>query len=165
MKNTLRILVLFSATLTFTSLQAQPASGNDELSGLATNYGKEQVVKISDENSTANLNYSENLSHKITALPEFIPTRKYKNADDFIYSKIQFPEEAREMGLSGVVKVQFDIHSDGSIGNVTFLQSPDKVFNSEVRKIVASMPNWQPAYSESVPVNSRYQLNINFLLR
>lgn len=165
MKTTFRLLILFSATLTFNVLEAQSISVYDELSELVNSFGKNQAVTIPDENSTTNLNRIENVNNRITAMPEFIPTRKYKNVNGFIYSKIKFPEEAREMGLYGVVKVQFDILSDGSIGNLTFIESPDKVFNTEIEKIVASMPNWQPAYSGSMPVESRYQLNINFSLR
>ncbi len=165
MKNAFRLLVLFSATLTFNVAQAQSGAGYEELSELVNSPDEEQAVTIPDENSTPNLNRVENVNWRMTAFPEFIPTRKYKNVNDFIHSKIEFPEEAREMGLYGVVKVQFDILPDGSIGNLTFLQSPDKVFNNVVMKILASMPNWQPAYSDSEPITSCYQLNINFSLR
>lgn len=165
MKNAFRLLVLFSTTLTLNVTRAQSISGNNEVAEIVNYHGEEQAIIIPNENSTANLNRVENVSNKITALPEFIPTRKYRNVNDFIYSKIEFPEEAREMGLYGVVKVQFDILTDGSIGNLTFIQSPDEVFNNEVKKILASMPKWQPAYSGSMPVESRYQLNINFSLR
>lgn len=165
MKNALLLLVLFSVTVTCTTAQAQSEFRQGELSELAINGDTELVVAAPDENASANIDLVENNTNSITAMPVFIATKKYKDVNDFIYSKIEFPEEAREMGLYGVVKVQFEIMADGSIGNLTFLESPDEVFNSEVEKILTSMPNWQPAYSGLVPVKSRYQLNINFSLR
>ena len=108
---------------------------------------------------------SSNTAGKITSYPEFISTNEYTDVNEFIYSNMEFPEEAREMGLSGLVKVRFDINKDGSIGNVDILESPDKSFNAEVLRLLDEMPNWKPALSVKDAVISRYQLNINFTLK
>ena len=130
---------------------------NEERDALtAMNLAIEKASKIDFE--------STNTAARITSFPEFISSPEYTNVNEYIHSNMEFPEEAREIGLSGLVKVRFDINKDGSIGNVDFLESPDISFNEEVLRLLDKMPNWKPALSANSTVVSRYQLNINFSL-
>lgn len=101
----------------------------------------------------------------ITKRPEFVGNGAYTDVNDFLYSNLKFPEVARITGRSGMVKVQFDIEENGAISNVAFVESPDSSFNEEVLRLLNEMPDWKPALSGNDPVKTRYQLNINFLLR
>lgn len=109
--------------------------------------------------------FSNNTAPRITSFPEFLGTAEYSDVNTYIYSNLEFPEEARITGRSGLVKVQFDIYQNGTIGNIGFIESPDSAFNKEVLRLLDAMPNWKPALSGTNPVKSRYQLNINFSLR
>ena len=102
---------------------------------------------------------------KITKQPQFRGSLKYPTVNQYISSKVNFPEEARIAGREGLVKVQFEIYPNGSIGNIIFLETPDISFNREVETLLQEIPQWRPAYSGDVPVTSRYQLNINFSLQ
>ena len=101
----------------------------------------------------------------ITTLPKFVGGGEYTDVNAYIYANLKFPEDARVSGRSGLVKVQFDIEKNGTIGNVDFVESPDSAFNEEVLRLLNKMPNWNPALSGYDPVKTRYQLNINFSLR
>lgn len=101
----------------------------------------------------------------MTARPFFIPTANYPNVDAYVADNIQFPEEARIAGRYGIVKVQFDISSEGEIENIHFLKCPDPVFEEETLRLLHAMPNWQSAMSGVTPIKSKSQLNLNFSLR
>ena len=109
--------------------------------------------------------FVEATSLKITKQPQFVGSPEYPTVNQYISSNVNFPEEARLIGSSGIVQVQFDIYPNGSIGNIEFLKSPDISFNREVETLLQDLPQWRPAYSGDVPVTSRYQLNINFSLQ
>ncbi len=123
----------------------------------AMHSNSEQLINLSSKERVANV--------VITEFPEFIGEGKYHSVNDYVYSNLEFPEEARITGRSGLVKVQFDILKNGTIGNIDFMESPDVSFNEEVIRLLGEMPNWKPAYSGETAVKSRYQLNINFSLR
>ena len=122
----------------------------------AMNLATEQTNKVDFKSNTA--------VARITSFPEFISTGDYTDVNEFIYSNIKFPEEARVTGRSGLVKVRFDIYQNGEIGNFDIIESPDESFNTEVLRLLNEMPNWKPALSGEITVKSRYQLNINFSL-
>lgn len=102
---------------------------------------------------------------KITTYPVFLGNADYSDVNTYIYSNLEFPEQARITGRSGLVKVQFDIYTDGTTGNINIVESPDTSFNNEVLRLLKEMPKWKPALSGTTAVKSRYQLNINFSLR
>lgn len=156
--------LIFSAlfTLWLSSVFSQVITSDES----AINWDRDHLTAMNsaiEQSSKVDVR-SENAVAKITSFPEFIKTNEYSNVNEYIYSNMEFPEEAREIGLSGLVKVRFDINTDGSIGNVDILESPDKSFNSEVLRLLNEMPNWKPAVSVRDTVKSRYQLNINFTL-
>lgn len=138
-----------------------------------SNYNLDQVQE-SDPLTAMNSNFElankadsdyNNVVAKITTYPEFMGNANYSDVNTYIYSNLAFPEEARITGRSGLVKVQFDIYIDGTIGNINIVESPDSSFNNEVLRLLKEMPNWKPALSGTNAVKSRYQLNINFSLR
>jgi len=129
--------------------------GPDQLTAMSTTEAELSENNIESKNSGA----------IITSFPEFVTTNDYTDVNAYIYSNMEFPEEARLAGRSGLVKVRFDIYENGSIGNIDILDSPDKSFDNEVMRLLDEMPNWKPAFSGTSPIKSRYQLNINFSLR
>ncbi|NEN22191.1 energy transducer TonB [Cryomorpha ignava] len=128
---------------------------NDLLTAMNLDFGDAPNAHSDSDNATA----------KITTYPEWAGNGEYTDVNQYVYLNLEFPEEARITGRTGIVKVQFDIYQNGSIGNIDFIESPDAAFNKEVMRLLAVMPNWKPALSGKNPVKSRYQLNINFSLR
>lgn len=97
-------------------------------------------------------------------MPVFDVTKKYKDINEYMAEALVFPEEVIETGHSGMMKVQFQIQTDGHIGNIHYLESPGQTFEKEVTKALMAAPQWTPASKNSTPVQTTYQLNINFSL-
>lgn len=58
------------------------------------------------------------------------------------------------------VKTHIKIDKNGVISNLEFLEEqPERVQNS-VESAITSMPNWEPAYRDSVPVDSELDLEV-----
>lgn len=77
---------------------------------------------------------------------------------------IRYPKECREKGIQGRVHVQFVIDSDGTVGDIKVLRSPDPALSAETARLVKSMPKWKPATQGGVPVRMRYVLPVMFRL-
>lgn len=100
-----------------------------------------------------------------TAQPHFTLEAPYTSLEDYMKKAMRFPDEERIRCTSGLVKVQFDILPSGDIANVAVISSPSPAFSEEALRMVAEMPQWEPAYRDGVPVKVRQQVNIRFALR
>lgn len=67
---------------------------------------------------------------------------------NWVNSRIRYPEEAFKNNLGGKVVAQFTVGQDGSVGDITILQSPDKCFSDEVTRILKSSPKWTPGRND-----------------
>jgi TonB family protein len=76
---------------------------------------------------------------------------------------VPFPEKAREMNLEGVVKAIFVVNYLGKVTSIEVIKSPDPVFTSEVKRVLATW-RFKPAKNKGVPVNVRFSKEIEFTL-
>jgi periplasmic protein TonB len=74
----------------------------------------------------------------------------------------EFPEIARENDLAGYVDLEFTVHPDGSVTDVTVLKAqPLGVFE---KSSVAAVSQWryQPIERDGLPVTEHARLRLNF---
>jgi TonB family protein len=102
--------------------------------------------------------------NKTTKNARFRANANYTNVGGYLSQHLQFPNEARVLGVSGKVKVAFDILLDGAIANVEVLESPLDLFSKELIGVMQSMPQWSPAFRNGFPVKSRQEIHVNFRL-
>lgn len=95
----------------------------------------------------------------------FNTSMKYKSLQEFLNLHIQFPDDARLMGVSGSVIAQFEILGDGSVGRMDIVQSPDQLFSKEVERVLRMAPKFIPAIKNGKIVPSFEQIRINFSLQ
>ena len=79
------------------------------------------------------------------AIVEQKPTFQGKDANAFtkwVFSKIVYPEIAKENGVQGRVTLQFTIDTDGSVTNVKVLRGVDSSLDKEAVRVVSSSPKW-----------------------
>ncbi|MFC2152785.1 energy transducer TonB [Bacteroidota bacterium] len=99
---------------------------------------------------------------------QFMPTFREQEAAyfrNFIAEVIKFPEQARELGISGKVFVSFVIDKDGSVINVEILRGVDPLIDSAVIEAIKSSPKWEPGMQEGRFVKVRYSMAITFELQ
>lgn len=102
------------------------------------------------------------------AVVEKKPTFQKKDANHFtkwVYGKIQYPEIAKENGVSGRVTLQFTIDVDGSVKNVKVLRGVDSSLDKEAVRVVSMSPKWEPGMQRNKPVKVKYTFPIVFQLR
>ena len=105
-------------------------------------------------------------------IPEYLvpkePTVGSKDASRFtswVYSQIQYPKEAIENHLQGIVHVSFIIDKNGNLTNIKNLRSPDPILFDEVMRILKKSPKWEPGMQGKRPVDVSYQISISFVLQ
>lgn len=83
---------------------------------------------------------------------------------EWIKSKVEYPELAREMGEQGIVYVKFVVGSDGSIQDVKIAKGVSDALDAEAKRVVKAMPRWTPGEQAGKPVKVNFTLPINFKL-
>ena len=102
------------------------------------------------------------------AIVEQKPTFQGKDPNHFtkwVFSKIVYPEIAKENGVQGRVTLQFTIETDGSVKNVKVLRGVDSSLDKEAVRVVSSSPKWQPGMQRNKPVKVKYTFPVVFQLR
>ncbi len=79
----------------------------------------------------------------------------------FVRDNFQFPEMARQMGISGRVYVNFVIEKNGSVSNVEVVRSVDQLLDDEAVRVVKKLPKVEPAKQRGKPVRMSFTLPIN----
>ena len=73
-----------------------------------------------------------------------------------------FPDAAREQDLTGFVDLEFTVHADGSVADVTVLRAqPPGIFEQSA---VAAVSQWRyrPVERDGVPIEADARLRLNF---
>ena len=83
----------------------------------------------------------------------------------WVFSKIVYPEIAKENGVQGRVTLQFTIDTDGSVTNVKVLRGVDSSLDKEAVRVVSSSPKWKPGMQRNKPVKVKYTFPVVFNLR
>jgi protein TonB len=83
----------------------------------------------------------------------------------FLQDNIKYPEEAKELGVSGKVFVTFVVEVDGSITDVRVLRGIGAGCDEEAIRVVKSMPRWVPGKQRGQPVRVQFNLPIKFTLQ
>ena len=102
------------------------------------------------------------------AIVEQKPTFQRGDANTFtkwVFSKIVYPEIAKENGVQGRVTLQFTIETDGSVKNVKVLRGVDSSLDKEAVRVVSSSPKWSPGMQRNKPVRVKYTFPVVFQLR
>jgi len=101
------------------------------------------------------------------SIPEIMPefpggfTALYK----YLKDHVQYPVNAREVGIQGTVYLSFVVEKDGSISNVEILRGVGGGCTEEAIRVVKSMPDWSPGTQMGRPVRVIYNLPIKFTLQ
>lgn len=92
--------------------------------------------------------------------PAFKPAEQLNK---FINDNLTYPQEALELGITGVTHVSFVVDIDGSITNVKILKSSGHAqLDNEAKRVVRKMPRWSPGKMNGIAVRCRATLPIHF---
>lgn len=82
----------------------------------------------------------------------------------YIAANVNYPQQAKEQGVTGRVFVSFVVERDGSISNIKSVKCPNQLLCDEAVRVVQSMPRWKPGRQRGKRVRVQYMLPFNFTL-
>lgn len=83
----------------------------------------------------------------------------------FLAQNLKYPPEAKEIGVSGRVFINFIVEPDGSISNATVKRGIGSGCDEEALRVVRLMPKWSPGKQRGVPVRVQFTLPVKFTLQ
>jgi len=95
---------------------------------------------------------------------------KFQGGDANTFSKwvsqhLDYPEIAKENGVSGRVMVQFTVNPNGTVSDVKVLRGVDPSLDKEAVRVIQSSPKWTPGKQRDRAVKVTYQFPVIFQLR
>ncbi len=92
------------------------------------------------------------------------PAGGYPAFYKFIQKNMDYPAQARRMGVEGKVYVQFVVDKDGSINEVKAIKGIGAGCDEEAVRVVKSAPKWKPGKQRGRAVKVRMVVPITFKL-
>lgn len=87
-----------------------------------------------------------------------------KGWQEFLSKNMRYPDMAISRRIQGVVRIQFIVNKDGTIGEFKILSSPDESLSDEVLRFMKKSPKWKPAIQYNQPVIYRHMQAVTFRL-
>lgn len=84
--------------------------------------------------------------------------------NSYLASNLNYPAQARQMGIEGTVIVVFVVNTDGSVSDVDILRGIGGGCDEEAIRVVENSPNWEAGSQRKRLVNTRMRLPIRFKL-
>ena len=80
-------------------------------------------------------------------------------------SKVRYPQQARENGISGRVYITFIIDENGVISDPKVLRGIGGGCDEAALEVIKKMPPWNPGKQDGIPTRVQFNLPINFNMR
>lgn len=82
----------------------------------------------------------------------------------FIKKETEYPDAARDEGITGKVFVQFIVEKNGQVDSVWIKRSAHPLLDAEALRVVALTDGWTPGKQNDKPVRVQYMLPISFTM-
>ncbi|MEP0713321.1 energy transducer TonB [Algoriphagus sp.] len=137
------------------------------------------IEKLTD--ITLDLNTTENTIIPEVYIPEAPIVEKIDKINDFVdvqamfkggmdawyaylNKNLNYPSQAKRMGIEGMVIVRFVVNTDGSIQDLELVRTIGGGCDEIAKEVIENSPNWNPGTIGGRPVRSRMTMPIRFRL-
>lgn len=118
---------------------------------------------VTDENE--NTSESSVVDNKVYSVVEQMPN--FPGGEEalmkFINEHIKYPQSALEQGTQGTVMLRFVVTGTGGIGEVQILKGLDPDCDDEAKRVVKSLPKFNPGMQQGHPVSVWYTIPVRFV--
>ena len=83
---------------------------------------------------------------------------------NFINENLQYPEEALNDSVQGIVQVSFIVEKDGSTTDFEVIDEHHPALEAEAVRVLQQMPKWKPATQNGVKVRVEYVVPVKFTM-
>jgi protein TonB len=80
----------------------------------------------------------------------------------YLLTNVQYPSEAKKLGVKGRVFVYFTVETDGRITTIDLLKGLGFGCDDEAIRVVKAMPRWIPGSQSGRPLRVKYTLPVLF---
>ncbi|MGN7515191.1 MAG: TonB family protein [Allomuricauda sp.] len=87
-----------------------------------------------------------------------------ENVQNHVRKHFRYPKEAQEQGIQGRVAIMFGINADGEIVDIKS-KGPSPILEAEAQRIIARLPNMEPAQEDGKPADVIFSIPITFKLQ
>lgn len=94
-----------------------------------------------------------------------VPPKFSEDVNKYFNDSIQYSQLGTKIKTEGTVYVSVIIEKDGSLSNITIIQSYNPNLNTEAKRVVSTMPKWQPGKQNGVPVRAQIVLPVKFKIQ
>ena len=124
---------------------------------------KNNPVKEKGEKLVKGAEAGKDIFVVVEELPQFPGGKEAMNS--WIYSNMKYPGEAVKNKITGKVYVTFMVTSTGKVKNVEVQKSVNTLLDAEAKRLISSMPDWNPGTQAGKPVDVRYKVPVEFKLQ
>jgi len=125
--------------------------------------GKITVAKEADNNNEQIAKDKQGIYNRTDVAPAF--TGGESGLENYIGTKIEYPQEAIDNNVEGKVNVRFAVDEKGNVTNVSTVGNKlGHGLEEEAIKVVSSMPKWTPGQVKGKNVKTWRILPINYRL-
>jgi TonB family protein len=124
------------------------------------NISQPELVKNPSENrqETGTIEFKEAPSNRVPSFPGGMSAwQKY------LIRTLEYPQEALDREIQGVVIVKFIVNEDGSVSDIEAIDGPEEL-REEAARVIQRSPRWLPAIENGFPVKSYKKQPISFKL-
>lgn len=83
----------------------------------------------------------------------------------YVSSNTKYPPIAKSAGIQGTVYVYFVVGKDGNVRDVKVLRGVDPRLDAEAKRVVESLPKFEPGQEGGKNVNIQYTIPVKFINR
>lgn len=119
---------------------------------------------VTDENE--NTSESSVVDNKVYSVVEQMPNFPGGEAAllEYISANLKYPQSALEQGTQGTVMLRFVVTGTGGIGEVQILKGLDPDCDDEAKRVVKSLPKFNPGMQQGRPVSVWYTTPVRFVI-
>lgn len=138
----------------------------DPSSEMVKKYGAKDGVILITTKPDAMLNESASGGKEIFFVVEDMPSFPGGNTalGEYIYSHLEYPQDAKEKGIHGEVQVQFTVKASGHVDDIKVIRSVYPGLNEAAVKVFEEMPDWNPGRQRGKAVAVNVVVPVRFRL-
>ena len=161
----MRALAIVPALLVASAIVNMPVVASAIGSAASVSLGIDKVSEKTGDGQTLPVKGNQ-LENTVNEAPDVLPqfpggeSEMYK----FLAMNVRYPEAAMKLNIQGRVLVQFLVNKDGSISDVSVIQSVSPDLDMEAVRVTKAMPKWIPAIKNDQKVKCVMSLPVQFKL-
>ncbi len=91
-----------------------------------------------------------------------LPAGGYKEFQEYLKRKLEYPEKALKEGKQGNVKVSFTVAEDGSLQNIKVVRGISEECDAEAIRLIKEGPKWYPAIQKGRRTARTVEVSVPF---